>query len=341
MALPTVSNQLFWNLFGALAALGADVEEIRRRCAKTFGDVETADGRVPVSTLNEFWTSVVEVTGDPAIGVRVGSLARPDSYGPVGEVLKASATLGDALLKTARYLKLWNESVVFSILIEDDRAFIWQRSTAPEFRHPASADAVLALILVLSRQLTGQHLVADEAHFAHPAPADVTAYEELFEGKLGFGKTEYGLVVPPDILTLPIRTQDSAARDRFARIADELVQGLPVSGGHAQRAAEIILRELNGGNPTMKNVASELGLHPKALMRHLKSEGTSHRELLDSRRRELAGRYVGASSLGLTEVAFLLGFSDASAFNKSFRRWYGVAPSTFRARAREKADEDE
>jgi AraC-like DNA-binding protein len=341
VALPTASNQLFWNLFGALAALGADIEEIRRRCADTFRELEAADGRVPVSTLNEFWTTVVEVTGDPAIGVRIGGLSRPDPYGVVGDVLKASATLGDALLKAARYMKLWNESVVFSILIEDDRAVIWQRSTAPEFRHPASADQILALMLVLSRQLTGQHIIADEAHFAHPAPADIAAYEEVFGGKLGFGKTEYGLVVPPDILTFPIRTHDSAARDRFLRQADELVQGLPASGGYARHAAEILQRELNGGNPTLKNVASELGLHPKALMRHLKGEGTSHRELLDSRRRELAGRYVGASNLGLTEVAFLLGFSDASAFNKSFRRWYGVAPSTFRARAREKPDDDE
>jgi AraC-like DNA-binding protein len=334
VALPTVSNQLFWNLFAALASLGVDVDEVRRRAARLFKDLGAVDGRAPVGALRDFWEVVVAVTGDSAIGVRVGSLARAEAYGPVGDVLKASATLGDALLKATRYMKLWNESVAFSVLIEDERAFIWQRSTAPELRHPAAADALLALILVLSRQLTGQHLVADEAHFAHPAPRHVAPYQELFGGKVCFDKTEYGLVITPDVLTLPIRTHDSAARDTFARKADELVRGLSESTGYARRVSEIVQRELNGGNPTLKNVASELGLHPKALTRNLKSEGTSHREILESRRRELAGRYVGSSGLGLTEVAFLLGFSDASAFNKSFRRWYGVAPSAFRASAR-------
>jgi AraC-like DNA-binding protein len=316
-----------------MTILEVDVTAIRKRCAPFLTDIDTSDRRLPASALRDFWAAAVEVSGDPAIGVRVGALARTELYGAVGEVLRSSATLGDALLKASRYLKLWNESVGFSVLIEEDRAFIWQRSTVPELRHPASGDSLLALIVALSRQLTGRHLIADEAHFAHPAPKDVTAYARMFGGKLCFDQPEYGLAIPPDVLTLAIGSHDSTARDAFARQADALLHGVKEHAGYASRAAEILQRELNGGNPTLKHVASELGLHPKSLTRRLKSEGTSHRELLDSRRRELAGRYVGSTELGLTEIAFLLGFSDASAFHKSFRRWYGVAPSVFRARA--------
>jgi AraC-like DNA-binding protein len=332
---PTISVQLLPTLLAGMTILGVDVDAIRKRCASLLADANggASDRRVPASALRDFWAVAIDVSGDPALGVRVGALARTESYGAVGEVLRSCATLGDALLKASRYLKLWNESVSFSVLIEEDRAFLWQRSTAPEVRHPASADALLALIVALSRQLTGRHLIADEAHFAHPAPKDVSAYERMFGGKLCFDQQEYGLAIPPDILTLTIGSHDATKRDALALQADALLQGVAEEPSYAARAAEILQRELNGGNPTLKHVASELGLHPKSLTRRLKSEGTSHRELLDSRRKELAGRYVGATELGLTEIAFLLGFSDASAFHKSFRRWYGVGPSAFRARA--------
>jgi AraC-like DNA-binding protein len=332
--MPTVSTQLLWNILAALSVLGADAEAVRRRCSfLPDGSTGRTDERLPVAVLHAFWALVVEVTGDPSIGVRVGNLVRTESYGVVGDVLRASATLGDAFLKAVRYMKLWNESVVFSVLIDTDRALVWQRSTAPEHRHPASADAVLTLLLSLSRQLTGHPFVPDEAHFAHPAPRDVSAYEEIFGGVLKFDRPDYALVFAPEILSTPIRTHDSAFRDASVARAEHLVVGVAETASYSLRAAELIEAELRGGNPTLKNIAGRLGLHPKALTRHLKSEGTSHSELLETRRRELALRYVATTDLSMTDIAFLMGFSDAAAFTKSFKRWSGVPPATFRRRA--------
>jgi AraC-like DNA-binding protein len=73
-------------------------------------------------------------------------------------------------------------------------------------------------------------------------------------------------------------------------------------------------------------------------MRRLKQEGTSHSTLLDSLRREHAERYLRKPSLGVAETAFLLGFSDASAFIKAFRRWFGMAPLEFRRRSTQTKD---
>jgi AraC-like DNA-binding protein len=40
----------------------------------------------------------------------------------------------------------------------------------------------------------------------------------------------------------------------------------------------------------------------------------------------LACSYLEGGELNVTQVAFLLGFSDASAFHKAFRRWTGESP---------------
>ena len=64
-------------------------------------------------------------------------------------------------------------------------------------------------------------------------------------------------------------------------------------------------------------------------------EGTSHQDLLDEVRSELSRRYLQEPELAICEVAYLLGFSEPSAFHRAFRRWTGVTPKAFRmSRAR-------
>jgi len=57
---------------------------------------------------------------------------------------------------------------------------------------------------------------------------------------------------------------------------------------------------------------------------------TSFRELLDEIRQELAKQYVTISDVSLSEVTFLLGFSELSSFSRAYKRWYGVTPSGIR-----------
>ena len=99
----------------------------------------------------------------------------------------------------------------------------------------------------------------------------------------------------------------------------------PVRGLKADVRAALAI-ELRGGDPSAERVAAALSMHPKTLTRHLRSEGTTFRRLLDELRRQLAERYLRQAGLSVEEVAFLLGYSEASAFHRAFRRWTGRAP---------------
>ena len=77
-------------------------------------------------------------------------------------------------------------------------------------------------------------------------------------------------------------------------------------------------------------MASELFMSSRTLQRKLEDEGTSYNDVLNETRRELALRYIKEESLPLTEVSFLLGFSDSAAFSRAFKRWQGLSPSEYR-----------
>jgi AraC-like DNA-binding protein len=96
--------------------------------------------------------------------------------------------------------------------------------------------------------------------------------------------------------------------------------------------------QLSGGPVSMKQAARQLAVSVATLRRKLEEEGTSFSALLDAARREAAERYLSKPEPTVTEIAFLLGFSNLRAFSRAFRRWTGSAPTQFRERAQRSAD---
>ncbi|MFN2165755.1 MAG: helix-turn-helix domain-containing protein, partial [Anaerolineae bacterium] len=74
---------------------------------------------------------------------------------------------------------------------------------------------------------------------------------------------------------------------------------------------------------------------PPALWRDkLREEGTTYRTVLDELRQETALHYLERQDVPTVDVAFLLGFSEQSAFNHAFRRWTGTSPQQYRMQKR-------
>ena len=92
----------------------------------------------------------------------------------------------------------------------------------------------------------------------------------------------------------------------------------------------LIARDLAGGDASIDQVAKALSLSPRTLGRRLEEEGTTFKDVREDLRRRLALQYVGGQDLGLSEIAFLLGFSDAAAFHRAFKRWTGQTPLEYR-----------
>ncbi len=67
----------------------------------------------------------------------------------------------------------------------------------------------------------------------------------------------------------------------------------------------------------------------RTMARRLVGLGTSFGQILDGVRHQLALRYLGEPNARTSQIAYLLGYSEPSAFNHAFRRWTGVSPSEF------------
>jgi AraC-like DNA-binding protein len=113
--------------------------------------------------------------------------------------------------------------------------------------------------------------------------------------------------------------------------AARLLEGLESARITSTQVSRLVVEELEGGEPTLARIASRLALSPRTLQRRLADEQTTFADVLDETRRHMAQAYVQDRGLALTEVAYLLGFSEQSAFTRAFQRWWGMPPRQFRS----------
>ena len=115
-----------------------------------------------------------------------------------------------------------------------------------------------------------------------------------------------------------------------AHLGARQVEDLPKAQDLRTRLHEALRKALVGGSPSLDEVASSLGMSARSLQRRLSESGTTFRTEIDAVRNHTAQLLLQDPKLALSEVAWLLGFSDPRAFTRAFRRWHGVTPSAFR-----------
>jgi AraC-like DNA-binding protein len=159
-----------------------------------------------------------------------------------------------------------------------------------------------------------------EVWFVHPAPKNTVEYERSFApASVRFGSPACGFAFREDFLSITLASADPKLHDVLRKHAEMLLSELPTARSVTDAVRQSLIRELAHGNPTAAHIARQLHMSPRTLERRLASEGTTFSGL----------------DYALSEIAFLLGFSQPAAFHRAFKRWTQQTPLEYR-RARQR-----
>ena len=167
--------------------------------------------------------------------------------------------------------------------------------------------------------------------FSFLPPADLNEYKSAFSTKLFFNQEVNAMIYDATVRMLPIASSNPAVLALFENYANGLIEQLQKRRNVSSKAQVIIMKRIRDKNLNMNVVATELFMSPRTLQRRLDEEETSYQALIDKVRSELAQNYLQEMNLSALDTALLLGFSEPSAFVKSFKRWTGASPSQFKA----------
>jgi AraC-like DNA-binding protein len=327
---PAVSRSLFLGTVAALRMLDVDIKGPLAKLGLEIADLADLPERLRPAVMNDLWEAVNDVTGQRGLGLRMAERVSVDLFSTFGRVLATSATLGDALARGVRLFRLLSERQRFALRLDGRQAVIILETAHDGVLHREGAEFLLGSVVTLGRQLAGRHGPPIEVRFVHDRSVQSGDVEAFFGCPIRFGSSENSLTLSSEFLLLPVRGHDPAGCAALQREAESLLSQLSEPNAFRRDVVSAISREIDEGNSSIVRVAARLGLHPKALSRSLRADGITYRELLEEVRLRLAHRYLEQRAMGMAEIAFRLGYSEKSAFNRAFKRWTGKPPDSYR-----------
>jgi AraC-like DNA-binding protein len=280
-----------------------------------------------------FLEQAARLAADDLLGFRLGLSYDLRASGLPGYVAIAASTVREAMTNAVRYGAMRDTSAVYAL--EDGDGVVRFRIDSCSAHMRGSRQATefkAALVLAACHRWIGASFRPVEMRFAHPRAAERRAIERQFNCPVRFGTDVTEMVLSPEHMDLPVRGADPHLLALVTRHADAALAGAGAArhGDLRSRVERVVLEELTKGAPTLARVADALGMGERTLARRLAGDGAPFRKIVDELRRDLAKGYLADPELSLSQIAYLLGYSEQSAFTSAFRRWTGRPPRRFR-----------
>jgi AraC-like DNA-binding protein len=314
----------------AIASAGGRPENALAAAGLVAADLADPDRFIGLQSLVSLYEAAAKESGDDCFGLHLGLGFPLRGLGELSYVVLNAPTVATALRNLHRYLSLHTlgvrvvieqdgDSVRHSLLVDDP-------SITPR-RQFVEMNAALGFVLL--KALIGDDWKPREVFFEHPRPTQIGEHRRAFGAPVRFGSRDSAFVYDAERLQQPVHDADRSllpivekhVRDVLARRAGEA----PL----VTKLREMVAEGLCDGNPGIQTNARQLAMSSRTLQRRLGECGTSFRDIVDDVRRTLACEYLREGTTSVTEVSFLLGYSELSAFNHAFRRWTEMTPSQY------------
>jgi AraC-like DNA-binding protein len=294
-----------------------------------------AHARLGLEEFGRLLTAGMTLTGDTAFGIHVVERMAYAAGNLLSDLVVTAPTVREALIACTQFRSLAVDGLSYEA--DEHRDTFVVRCTIP--RSTPECDRVLAEMAMtglvrLARALVSPHVVPLRASFEYERGSDLAEYRRVFGDVLRFEQRETSIVFDRAIADRPQVHQD---RELYFLLHAEAERRRREIGAVARLTVRLnrYLHSMSPAQiPDMAVAARDLGMSERSLRRHLAAEGTSYRDLVRTALEASADRLLGASSSTLKEIAASLGFVDAAAFNRAFKRWTGVTPAEYRRRAR-------
>lgn len=314
---------------------GADRQALLERSGLASADLANPDARVPLPRYLALFDAAKALTGDPAIALHFGEAVRMQDISIVGLVCEAAETTAEVGRQLNRYMKLViddgsNSPMVGGFLAKEG---YWMETVHPAYlAHPVLVEAEMTR-LVFNTRSTFKDVPAFQgmrfpmaAQFNFPAPAYVAEYARIFQSPLTFGSDKTALLIDPAFGMLRQPPRDSFVFGVLSERADALLKELEGAKSLRAKVESLLMPILHTGDANIDTVAEKMGVGRRTLQRKLSAEGAPFDKVLDELRHRLALHYLEGKKVSVNETAYLVGFSDASAFSRAFKRWTGTSP---------------
>jgi AraC-like DNA-binding protein len=330
-SLPTASGAIARAAYARALEARLEVAPLLKSSHLTPQQIKNSQYRIPVKNQIQFLSVVADELPDPYLGIHIAEAIELREMGLVYYAIASSETLGDALRRLARYSGLTNEGVRITCREGKDITVRFEYVGVSRLSDRQQIECFVEMLVRICRQLTGLSLSPRSVKLAHRRNELPAGIKKVFGCTVVFGSDVDEVVFPGHAKSIATINSDFYLNSLLVKYCEEALSNRRVhSGTWRSKVENAIVPLLPHGQAKRGEIAQRLGVGQRTLTRLLASEKCTFSEILNALRLDLAKSYLQEENLPMSEVAWLLGFAEVSAFFHAFKRWTGKTPKQLR-----------
>lgn len=328
--IPTIDVAPVAQWFDIFCSMGVEKTKLLAVLECQESELRQKDHRIATLHHNAMLNLGASELPTPGIILQIGVKTDPEHMGVVGHLMKNSQTLFGAGYQLMRYASVLSETGRWFIEDSESSFLIrYQIDNSPPYVREIEQASLSACIGTL-RSLTSRPLLPLDVGFTHSDPGYAEEYEKIFGVSVDFERSECTMRIARADAMQTIPHHQSYLLDLLQEHADSLLDTLKSADKTTTQVRQLITTSLPEGKADIEHISEQLHMSRWTLARRLKSEGVTFNRIVKEIRSRLAAQYLADQKISVSEVGFLLGYSEPSAFQKAFRTWYSCTPSEFR-----------
>ena len=312
-------------------AQGIDIDPLLREAGLTRQQMEDPDSRIRVESQIRFLELAARTLQDDYLGFHLGQNFDLRMIGLLYYVLASSDRLGEAMQRAARYSTIVNEGFAMTFRAGKSITIVLDYVGVARHSDRQQIEFLMVTLLRLCRQLTGRRLSPTRVSFVHRR-TDNSEFNAFFGCDVVFGAATDEVTFALPVAEMAVANADPYLNELLIGYCEKALATRPTprsSFGHSVENAMALL--LPHGKARASEVARQLGVSQRTLARRLAAEGLTFAGVLRSLRSDLANCHLTDEGLSISQIAWMLGYQDVSAFTHAFKRWTGKAPRAARS----------
>ncbi|MFC4778264.1 AraC family transcriptional regulator [Paenibacillus sp. GCM10023252] len=328
-----VSVSMVYPILRTLVDKGLDKDAWIEKAGFDVALLRDTEAKVEDEHYERLTDLAAAMVSDELFGLHQGQSVEVADLGIVGYVMLHSGTIGGALAAYQRYNALVCNN--YNIHWEPDGddvvlTITYHHPHRPPARH--CVEDMTSSLYHLMVRLACRPIALQGVRFTHALPS--LAGEQAYADVLGvvpeFEAAESSFRIRREVLDYPVLFSDAKLLATFEAMAEEARRRLVQGRQFSDELHQWLLKQLPKALPSLKEAARAQHMSVRTLQVRLQQEQTTYQELLNQVRKELAFSYLVQPDYKIGEVAYLLHFSEPSAFQSAFKKWTGVTPRQYR-----------
>jgi AraC-like DNA-binding protein len=312
---------------------GAPATEICSAVGLDARLLDDMEARVPLEVASDLYDECARRAADDAFGLHVAERSDYFAFDALGlaistkeNIREAFEHLGPAITAlhgTRMELDIVGQQAHLAIQLPEENVRPCRHRT----------EAYMARVVRMIELATGTRPQLRRVTFRCERPSSVSEHERVFAAPLLFGAPRNEIAMDRSILDAPLVRADPHLSQVLDQHVRDLAARMPAVQAVADRVRRYVRDAFPRGDAGIESIGKRMGMGARTLQRWLRDEGTSHRQIVEQVRHELALRYLVETRMPIKEVAVFLGYSELRAFYRAFERWTGLAPAAYRKKA--------